>query len=147
MSQDSYQLVAQVSSEKFDDEVMIVNLTNGNYYSLAGTGAAIWTLIEGGNSHANMLAFLSANYQGNPEAIDESLKRFISELVSESLISAVDGADTDSDPLDPTDATALGDRPEFSAPRLDKYTDMQQLLLIDPIHEVSDEQGWPKVKP
>jgi len=51
------------------------------------------------------------------------------------------------DPLDPTDATALGDRLEFSAPRLDKYTDMQQLLLIDPIHEVSDEQGWPKVKP
>jgi hypothetical protein len=27
----------------------------------------------------------------------------------------------------------------------DKYTDMESLLIADPIHEV-DEQGWPKLK-
>jgi hypothetical protein len=27
-------------------------------------------------------------------------------------------------------------------PVLNKYTDMQDLLLLDPIHEV-DERGWP----
>jgi hypothetical protein len=27
----------------------------------------------------------------------------------------------------------------------EKYTDMESLLLADPIHEV-DEQGWPKLK-
>ena len=30
----------------------------------------------------------------------------------------------------------------FEAPILQKYTDMQDLLLLDPIHEV-DEAGWP----
>ena len=32
--------------------------------------------------------------------------------------------------------------PNFERPKLGKYTDMQDLLLADPIHEV-DEQGWP----
>ena len=34
-----------------------------------------------------------------------------------------------------TDAT-------FEAPKLSKYTDMEQLLLLDPVHDV-DETGWP----
>jgi hypothetical protein len=33
----------------------------------------------------------------------------------------------------------------FQPPTLRKYTDMQDLLLIDPIHEV-DDLGWPGVK-
>ena len=31
-------------------------------------------------------------------------------------------------------------------PVLEKYTDMQELLLLDPIHDV-EEAGWPKAKP
>ena len=38
------------------------------------------------------------------------------------------------------------ERLSFEAPILHKYTDMQDLLLLDPIHEV-DEAGWPSVKP
>jgi hypothetical protein len=30
----------------------------------------------------------------------------------------------------------------FVEPALNKYTDMQELLLLDPVHEVS-EAGWP----
>ena len=30
----------------------------------------------------------------------------------------------------------------FVAPQLHKYTDMQELLLLDPIHDV-DQEGWP----
>ena len=34
------------------------------------------------------------------------------------------------------------DPPPFEAPRLTKYTDMRDLLVLDPIHDV-DESGWP----
>ena len=33
---------------------------------------------------------------------------------------------------------------EYQAPSLEKYSDLQDLLLIDPIHE-ADESGWPSV--
>jgi hypothetical protein len=29
---------------------------------------------------------------------------------------------------------------------LQKYTDMESLLLADPIHDVDEEAGWPQVK-
>jgi len=32
----------------------------------------------------------------------------------------------------------------YKAPELDTYEDMQDLILLDPIHEV-DESGWPNV--
>jgi hypothetical protein len=30
----------------------------------------------------------------------------------------------------------------YSPPKLSAYTDMQELLLLDPVHEV-DDAGWP----
>ncbi len=33
-------------------------------------------------------------------------------------------------------------KPPFRAPSLEKYTDMEALLLLDPIHEVG-QTGWP----
>jgi hypothetical protein len=37
---------------------------------------------------------------------------------------------------------ATADRPPFRTPRLEKFTDMQDLILLDPVHEV-DARGWP----
>ena len=31
----------------------------------------------------------------------------------------------------------------FVAPRLETFTDMQHLILLDPVHEVDEGQGWP----
>jgi len=38
-----------------------------------------------------------------------------------------------------------GTRQPFSAPVLNAYTDMEELLLLDPIHDV-DQAGWPMPK-
>ncbi len=38
-----------------------------------------------------------------------------------------------------------GESPLPPSDLFEKYTDMESLLLADPIHEV-DEQGWPKLK-
>ena len=38
------------------------------------------------------------------------------------------------------------ERPVFKPPLLKRYTDMQELLILDPIHEV-DDTGWPAIKP
>ena len=34
------------------------------------------------------------------------------------------------------------EKTQFEFPIIEKFTDMQELLLLDPIHEV-DEKGWP----
>jgi hypothetical protein len=134
-----------VATEKLDNEVMIVNLDLGNYYSLTGSGAVIWDLIAAGHSEASILRAVEQSYAGDAEVIRQGVEDFFSELCAEQLIVGGDGASAS-----PSDSPAHRpdrDRPDFAAPRLDKYTDMQELLLIDPIHEVNDDHGWPKMKP
>ncbi|MEO8464792.1 MAG: PqqD family protein [Gammaproteobacteria bacterium] len=134
-----------VATEKLDKEVMVVHLAKGNYYSLTGTGAAIWDLLTSGCSETAIASAMAETYTGDPVAIQQSIERFVSELCAEELLVVSDLAATDV--AQPQALPADGDRPNFAAPQLEKYTDMQELLLIDPIHEVNDDHGWPKMKP
>jgi hypothetical protein len=134
-----------VATEKLDNEVMIVNLAKGNYYSLTGTGAVIWDLIASGHTQRSILSEIAENYVGESNIIEQSLDRFVSELCAEELIVASEPASATVSGAPKRAAT--GDRPAFATPQLEKYTDMQELLLIDPIHEVNDDHGWPKMKP
>jgi hypothetical protein len=132
-----------VATEKLDNEVMIVNLEKGNYYSLTGTGAAVWDLIVSGRTEEALFDEVVASYSGDSADIRRNLDRFVSELCAEELIVA-----TAPQSLNGTHGPkpVAGSRSKFTAPQLEKYTDMQELLLIDPIHEVNDDHGWPKMR-
>ncbi len=45
----------------------------------------------------------------------------------------------------PTTAVAWPDA--YEAPQVKKYDDMADLLLVDPIHDVAAESGWPDRRP
>ena len=139
--------VPHVSAEWMDGEVMIINLDTGHYYSITGIGAEVWRMIEEGCSGETIAAEVKARYRGEADQIQTSLATYTSELEQERLIVPHENSDAGAGERE-TPAVAEGDgtRPEFTAPLLEKYTDMQDLLLIDPIHEVDDEQGWPRMK-
>jgi hypothetical protein len=74
------------------------------------------------------------------------VQKFIDELQQEGLI-VVKEKEESRGAIDlKTESKAEGKKPDFEAPVLNRYTDMQDLLLLDPIHEV-DETGWPIQKP
>jgi hypothetical protein len=131
----------RVSAEAFDNEVMIVNLETGNYYSLTGVGATVWQLIEQGCTQSTLCENVQAAYGGDPAAIRAALSAFTDELRDEKLVVDQPGEPPSTALAEPLTAAA-----EFTPPVLEKYTDMQDLLLIDPIHEVNDAHGWPKMK-
>ncbi len=134
-----------VSTERFDNEIMIVNLESGNYYSLTGVAADVWDMIENGCSQEAILNEVQMLYRGSPEMMRNALTEFASDLTRENLV-----VPAESRSAEPQYTPVLRDSSQptdFTAPVLEKYTDMQELLLIDPIHEVNDEYGWPKLKP
>lgn len=135
-----------VSAEKIDDEVMIVSLDKGDYYSLTGVAAEVWQMIADGLSENAMRERIRAAYRGDPAEMQTSLASFIDELQKEQIIVVDEQPAADQSSTTETIANDDHDLPEFSQPLLEKYTDMQMLLLIDPIHEVNDEHGWPKMK-
>jgi hypothetical protein len=134
--------------ELFEDEIILINLGNGNYYSLQGTAAEIWNSIESGLSGEATADLLFRLYRGGRDEIKIAVDQFLAELVEEDLIEPAESAcaSRSSKPeraRPPEDGTG---RPPFIAPSLQRYTDMQDLLLLDPIHDVND-QGWPNRRP
>jgi len=129
-----------VVQEGFDDEVIVVNLRAGAYYTLAGSGPAIWRALENTASLAEIRHHLTAGFQGDADAIAAATESLLRELETEALIVA-SPVGAVSPPL-PAPSAPPADLPPFEAPQLTKYTDMRDLLVLDPIHDV-DESGWP----
>ena len=135
-----------VTHETIDGEAVIINLDSGNYYSLVEAGSFIWGLLERGASASEVQDLVQQTYQGNATDIDQGVADLLAQLQQENLIVPVDGA-TDPTELHQVVPSSNGhEKPSFNAPSLNKYSDMQELLLLDPIHDV-DDAGWPKPIP
>jgi hypothetical protein len=134
-----------VTHETIDGEAVIINLDSGNYYSLVDVGSFIWGLIETGASASEVQNLVLQSYQGNATDIDRAVQELLAQLQQENLIVPVDGAETLT--LDQErSSNNIQEKPSFNPPLLNKYSDMQELLLLDPIHDV-DDTGWPKPNP
>lgn len=134
----------RVVHQTIDGETVIIDFDTGAYFSTDGTGAAIWEEIARNSTCGDVVELLSARYAGQRADIERAVADFLKELEGESLVVPCEpgsAAGPHALPHAP-DPAAL---PAFRAPVLRKYTDMQELLLLDPIHEV-DEQGWPVKK-
>jgi hypothetical protein len=127
-----------VIHQTLDGEVIVVNLDTGTYYSLDGVAAEIWAAVERGLTVEEAVAEAADHHGTSRQVVEPAVTRFLAELAREELIVTVNGSKPIAAPA-MTDGTAQGSFPE---PVLNKHTDMQELLLLDPIHEV-DERGWP----
>jgi hypothetical protein len=129
-----------VIHELLDDELVIVNLKSGSYFSLDRVGAVIWHCIDQQATRGEIVAALLCRYEGESESIEQAVQQLIDQLRDEKLIEP-DSAPLSAAPRSDSSSTVNGRSP-FVAPVLQKFTDMQELLLLDPIHEV-DKSGWP----
>ena len=137
-----------VTHETIDGEAVIINLDSGNYYSLVEAGSFIWGLFEKGASASEIQNLVFQTYQGDAADIDRGVQELLAELQQENLIVPVDAVEAfDPAQLDQVVTANNGhEKPSFNPPSLQKYSDMQELLLLDPIHDV-DDTGWPKPNP
>jgi len=125
-----------IVSEKFEDEYILVSLVNGNYYSLRGTAADVWSQIEDVCHAQTLMNFYKSHFNLNSDEV-ESLKSFLIDLIDQDLVKTSDAEQSvDSVVEIPTDS-------KFEIPIVEAYSDMQDLLLLDPIHDVDEETGWP----
>lgn len=130
--------------ETIEDEVVIVNMETGAYYSLQGSGHAIWTFAVSGQDATKISSnFLEAEVDGKP--IVQHVEDFLTTLTDESLLTSADSAPgpDSGESTDSGAATTVTTPTQFVTPALEKFTDMEEFLLVDPIHEVG-EKGWPQ---
>ena len=123
-----------VVSEVLDREAIVIHLQTGAYYSMLASGAEIWNALLNGWTVAEISDRLVQATAREQEVVGADVVRFVATLEREELIRPASG--------DP-DARRHEFLPSaYAEPELLKYTDMQELLLVDPIHEFAEE-GWP----
>lgn len=126
-----------VTHQVIDGEAIMINLDKGHYYSLEGAGAEIWTLLGSNATAEEIAAALEVRHGESPGRIATAVSALIQQLRDEELI--VPCQQAAAEPATLPDATQGR---AFEPPILNKYVDMEDLLLLDPIHEV-DDAGWP----
>ena len=135
----------QVVCETIDGEVVIVHLDKGIYYSLLKTGADVWSRIERQLDRHSLVSEIAQAYDGSVEEIGAAIDEFLAHLQQEELIVAASNMEAANIDNNTQEITAT-DKPCFEKPMLEKFTEMEDLLLLDPIHEVDVDAGWPNTK-
>lgn len=129
----------KVVHDTIDGEVIVIQLERGVYFSLGGTAAELWELLASGRSPAEATDALADHYDADRERVAAGVETVISRLLADAVLVPDDAPVNRTPMIGPVSG-------EFDDPQIERYDDMEDFLLIDPIHEVADT-GWPQRGP
>ena len=131
----AYVLNTEIVAETFDDETVLIDVDRGIYFSMQGSAAAVWHAFDEPRTPAATCSELAA---GLPEAERAMVAELIRDLAAQKLIITAEGVSANTvKPLVPFTAAS------FAVPVLGVFTDLADLIGIDPVHEVDESAGWP----
>jgi hypothetical protein len=128
--------VPDAASELFDGELVIAHYGSGFYYSVSEAGALIWQALRHGFSTEETVSWLAGHFAADAARIPGDVDAFVSKMLDEKLLTPVDVPDNGGELPGTLPAT-------FGAPEVERFSDLQELLLLDPVHDVA-EAGWPR---
>jgi hypothetical protein len=133
---------ASVIFERFGEEVVAIHLGTGRYYSLPGVAGDAFLLLTRPRTVSQLAKTLAAKYDAPAELIANDLSGFLSQMKDESLIA--EERQTTVRGIEPP-AESIEARLPYMPPAIHAHRDLENLFLVDPIHETG-EAGWPQPK-
>jgi predicted RNA-binding protein len=121
-------------SEEIEGDLIVINLSTGRYYNMRGISVKLWKALVNGASPSSII---TAN---NWSVIQQSsMLRFLESLMEEGLLVKND-----------TPAQHVAQEVLFISIleddlfQMDVFSDMEEILGLDPIHEADiKDAGWP----
>ena len=118
----------QVVHETVDGEVVAIDFATGSYFSLRGPAEAVWSALRSDEVRDVDTVATAVAERYADDADSGPVGAFLDQLVDEGLLERTG------------EATANGHG--TGGLTFEKFTDMEELILLDPVHDVS-EAGWP----
>lgn len=125
----------RVIHETLDGEVVAIDLASGAYFSMRGSAAVAWDAIVAGLDTASVIDHVTATHAATDADIAADIDAFVADLVERELVVA-GSAETGQAP---DHGTGL----PYQPPSLETFTDMADVILLDPVHDVDATAGWP----
>ena len=81
---------ARVTWRKLRDEVVLLHLDTGAYYSLNETGALMWQGLVDGRSYPDIIADVITTYEVDERMAQQDFERLVNELADQGLVDLVE---------------------------------------------------------
>lgn len=126
-----------VIAENIEGDTIILNFDSGSYYSLNAWGSIAWDGYCAGLGTEELVSAMAPAAGVDAATVARDLETFAAQLTGEQLLVEAHGnAATDSYTFDAPECA-------YEAPAATVFNDLQELLLLDPIHDV-DSGDWPR---
>jgi len=112
-----------------DEQAVLIDLESGHYFRLDRDATRLWTLLAGPTTLEAVAAACE-----NRDELEPELTAIADDLVARGLLREARPEDGD-DPIVPAW--------RYGGFGLDEFTDLEDILGLDPIHEADPELGWP----
>ncbi|GAB3508595.1 PqqD family protein [Emticicia fontis] len=135
----TYQLdSATIAQEVFGNEAVLINIPLGKYYSIRGTtGIRVLELLQEPANAESILTTVQNEFQLDETTASAEIVYFLDQLANENIITEASAA-----------VPGVGEESAIKLPyeklELEIFDDMQELILLDPIHDVESFRGWPQ---
>lgn len=139
-----YKLVSgHLSIERLDGEVIAIDFRSGKYGSFIGPSADIMWLLQTETPRSRWYSLVSESFPKGPskEAFNRDIEDFMNRLAELQIIEEASQLTGSVESLPEDYERAVWSTPVFAI-----QDDLVELLVIDPIHDTSDD-GWPQTKP
>ena len=130
-----------VQSEVLDGEAVIVDFSTGRYHAAAGVAATVWQAMKQGREIDEIMSEVRSSHTDISEDAEASVLAFIDSVVDAGLAKQSDT--TSAPPGANQQLTGTAPTP-WNVPLLESHNDLADLMLIDPVHDVT-ARGWPNV--
>lgn len=77
---------ARVLAQRADDELVLLHVDDGLYFSLNDVGARIWELCDGGRDVEQIVIAIGEEFDAPPDVIERDVRVLLEDLANDQLI-------------------------------------------------------------
>jgi acyl CoA:acetate/3-ketoacid CoA transferase beta subunit len=82
----SYKRIEQVEWRRFENECLLLNVTNGTYFRINEVASLIWENLDGKTTAEDIIAKITAQFDINESVARQDYRKFITQLLNDHLI-------------------------------------------------------------
>jgi hypothetical protein len=117
----------RVAAKVVDGEAIVINLVNGRYYSLDGASGLAWQLVVSGHRIDEAAKQIATAYDVDESVARADLVHLVADVLDEGLVLQAAEGQLSAEPPAPPEV-----RLAYARLELVSYTDMEELLALDP---------------
>lgn len=118
---------SEIAAKVIEGEAILINLSDGTYYSMDKVGGFIWELIKKNYSLREIAKLICDHYDVSAEQAETDLETLAADLLEEKIVRFEKGEKQREDLIPPPSRKL-----NYETPKLNTYRDMNDLLALDP---------------